>query len=303
LILSPFYRFDFFDSVQSMNNQRPEILLLGCGYTLTLLAKKLSPGTFVAVVSTVKSSQRLTGLSEHIQVCNLETLESLKNLLQKYPSIHTIIDSTPPAAHDPTLIARNVVEASKGSDVESIIYLSSTGVYAAKEAALVDESSPLTDSYEKGLNRIAAEKTYQDSWLKTISLRIAAIYGYERGIGKALKKLEFPKMGPLDRYTNRIHVEDLAEIIFRICQIPPQTALPKYLNCCDDLPVTVENLLRYYAQILQFNPDQLSLLLKTQSEAGRRLSNQRVSNKLLKDFLKFEFQYPSYQQGCLTEFL
>ena len=44
--------------------------------------------------------------------------------------------------------------------------------------------------------------------------------------------------------------------------------------------------------------------LETIPEGTRRFytSNQRVSNKLLKQTLDFKFSYPSYRQGAATEF-
>lgn len=285
--------------------ENPEYLLLGCGYTLERVAMSLPQGSFVATVRSEARAKTLGKLGIPYEFCPLDIKEFITGIFLKYPTLKVLIDSIPPmpgeSASAWTIGVRNVIASLENSRLERIIYLSTSGVFGGNDGDWVDEASPANSDSPKSQARLECENLYRKSGVSTIALRIVGIYGPGRGIGLSMKHGRKVDLGPLTRWTNRIHVDDLAATITSLTLAPVSQELPEVICACDDEPVQVEVLLEYYRNLLNL-PSVESHEASSSQGRPRRNLNQKVSNALMKSVTSRDLRYPSFREGAGTEF-
>lgn len=279
-----------------MNSFNPEILLLGGGYTLGFLAGRLAPGSFVISsrnFETITSYKQKGWLAAQ---ADLSCKESIRALLSNYPDIKTVIDSIPPVASSEKErddCYRDYFELLKSTAVDRAVFLSSTGVYGTTDGSWVDErtkTSPLSDS---GKKRLQVEKLYCKSGIKSCCLRLSGIYGPGRGIRKLLEQGSYTTIAGEDRWTNRIHVEDIAGVLEGVLSFKGK--LPELINLSDDKPSLSSEVLRFYCENFGYAlPKEISRKQAKAQGRMRLLGNQRVSNALLHKTFDYQFRYPDY---------
>ena len=100
----------------------------------------------------------------------------------------------------------------------AFVYTSSTGVYSQTDGSWVDEQSPTEPRSESGVWLVRTEQRILEAcreWgLAGCILRVAGIYG--PGRGSLLRRVvsgQAQLEGSGDRWTNRIHREDLADAV------------------------------------------------------------------------------------------
>lgn len=266
-----------------------DTLLLGCGYTLERVATLLPPDS---VVGTTRSGARAESLrSRGIAVEVVSGARDLEQLLSKYGKITTIVDSIP--VEGGLLHAPIVSEVLKGIErTPHLIYLSTTGVYGTRDGSWVTEETGRSPKDPRASARCAEEDGF--SCLSSVAiLRIAGIYGPGRNVLESLRGGRYPRVEG-NRWTNRIHVEDLARIIAKVIE----KRACGIFNVADDLPAQSEEVVRYGCELLGIDPPKAI----TREEALKRgmftlLGDQRVSNRRLKETLNYSLLYPSYQEG------
>ena len=285
--------------------ENPEYLLLGCGYTLERVAKSLPPGSFVATVRSEARAKTLGRLGIPYEFCPLDIKEFITGIFLKYPSLKVLIDSVPPmqgeAAEAWTIAVRNVIASLENSRLERIIYLSTSGVFGGSDGSWVTEASPSNPDSLKSQARLECEKLYRKSGVPTVALRIVGIYGPGRGIGLSLKHGRKVDLGPASRWTNRIHVDDLAATITTLAMAPVTQELPQIICACDDEPVQVGTLLEHYKNLLGL-PSEETYEAAPAQERSRSILNQKVSNALMKSVTCRDLRYPTFREGAGTEF-
>jgi nucleoside-diphosphate-sugar epimerase len=285
---------------------RVSTVLLGCGYTLRRLAAILPEGT---TVLTSRSPGRVEGWIEEgfsASVVDTQNRTHLSELLKQYPDVHTIVDSVPPQFGDPetspNLGVRNLLSAIAGTSVERIVYLSTTGVFGVEDGSPVDEATPARPSNPRSLARLEAEDLYRSGSVSSVVLRLPAIYGPGRGIGLSLRDGTYRLVESGSRWSNRIHVHDLVEVLARIT-MGSELRIPPLLCVTDDRPARSSEVVRHYCQTLGLpHPREISLDEAVGRGMHTLLSNQRVSNRLMKSLLGVTLRYPSYVEGAGTEF-
>jgi nucleoside-diphosphate-sugar epimerase len=288
----------------------PNILLLGCGYTLTKFLKTLKPSQ---VLYTVSSQETLAQAAKHISKLfvghsiNLQNTSQLKDLIKKYPSIDTIVDSIPPNNIDSSTTeeritgAKNLAAALSNKPIKRFIYLSTTGVYGEENGGEVNEDTPCKPNNPASQARLATEAIYGKLTTNFCAFRIAAIYGPGRGLAIALQKKSFTLIKDNDRWSNRIHVDDLVEAIR--AAVFYRGILPKVLCISDDKPALISEVVKHYCSKFSLpTPAEISKEAALQVGHHSLTSNQKVINLRLKSELKLILKYSSYLEGAGTEF-
>ncbi len=226
------------------------------------------PGPFDWVVNTVASNKG--GLDEYRQVY----LEGTHNLL-------AWLDSCPPKKY---------------------LHTSSTSVYAQVDGSPVKETSPTEPTSETSRVLVETEQlllaAYQATRFPTVILRVAGIYGPERGhLFLQYLKNEARIQGKGERFINMIHRDDLVNIM--ILALKCGRAGEIY-NAVDDEPVTQLNFLRWLSETLgKWMPPHA-----TQEENAARkrgLTNKKVLNRKLKMELGYPFKHPNFRHGYTAE--
>lgn len=302
----------------------PTILLLGGGYTLQRVAEKLEPRSFVI---TSRNSQQCQSWRQSGWIASqvvVSDASSVAQLFSQYPSLRTVIDSVPPLRSvsedlsEVTLGVRNLSKSLLGSSVERVVYLSTTGVFGVRDGSWVNESTPAAPWNSQGAARLACEEVYRElvsqvdrvrrvdgarldsRTLNFTALRLPAIYGPDRGVAVSLRAGTYSLVGDGSQWTNRIHVDDLAEVIIRCIRYPG--ALPAVLCVNDDFPTLARDVISYLcAREGLAIPPSVSSEEVLRRGAYTMLSNQRVENNLMKSLLGVVLRYPSFREGTLIE--
>ena len=103
------------------------------------------------------------------------------------------------------------------------------------------------------------------------------------------------------RWSNRIHVDDLSASI--VAAISFQGLLPQMMNLADDNPTQAREIVEYYCRTFSFpSPPSISSFEAERRGLETMLSNQKISNALLRKVLQRQLAYPSFRDGALTEF-
>ena len=275
------------------------ILLLGGGYTLSRLATRLDPKTFVITATSNEKVSKLSSLGFQAALVDIERSETFADLLSNYPEIQTLIDSVPPNENTAASISalEPIISRSK---ISKIIYLSTSGVFGVIDGSWVDEATTPNPRNDAAQRRLAVELAYQKTQKPFTALRIPAIYGPGRGIGLALKAGTYQLIDGGKDYSNRIQVEDLVSIIEK--SITAAT-LPPVFAVSDNLPVQSEEVVNYYCEKFKLKyPASITREEVKRSGHHTRLSNQRIRNALLKSTLHLELRYPTYREGAGTEY-
>jgi len=276
-------------------------LLLGGGYALSALSRLLEPHSFVITTRDGAKVQSWTKAGIHSERVQLDDTASIQAIFRKYPNIQTVIDSIPPLPlPNPTLGVKNLLDLLPNS-VKQIFYLSTTGVYGKQDGSVVDEDTERTPFYPSAQARVAVEDLYFGfCQARTTTFRLSGIYGPGRGVGLSMKNGTYRLIENDMRYTNRIHVDDIAAILQKALQVAKP--LPSAFNLSDDCPTLAEEVFSFYSQKFGIPPAQYISQAQAQSIGGRLILNQRVGNTLVKDYFQYEFLYPSFKAGAGTEF-
>lgn len=286
-----------------MNKNNPTILLLGGGYVLKQLAAELLPGTFVI---TSRSDESVANFCEKGWLgykCDTEVDGSLKALLQRFSSIDTVVDSIPPndVSSESSVQREAERRIAEMTDIKRAIYLSTTGVYGVNDGSWVNEETPCLAKHPRSRARIIYEEVYRRSFDNFCALRIPAIYGPGRGIGNALKEGRYSVIGDGKKWSNRIHVVDLAAAIKYILSLK---SWPDTICVADNAPSFSIDIVNYYCETFKL-PAAKVITPEDAIKFGHHtmLANQRVSSKLLTEQLKFKLIYPTFKDGAATEFI
>ena len=215
-------------------------------------------------------------------------------------STHLVVTAAPEKNSCPIILKyKKYIE---NSNIRSIVYVSSTGVYGNYNGEWVNEKSPI-----KGKNNPFNKKRIlsENAWIKLckkkgISLnivRLGAIYG--PGRPKIEKKLFKNILIKNNHFFSRIHVFDISRLIVKILYNSNSFNL---WNIVDDQPSTRKDFITRIIKLKKVkkfnftnyedNEDSMSQLKKKFWE-----SNKKVSNKKIKNSFKYSYLFPTYMSG------
>lgn len=182
--------------------------------------------------------------------------------------------------------ARNLIA---GFPAATLVFTSSTSVYAQKEGDIVDETSQAQPAHETGcILREAEELVLANSG---IVARLGGIYGPGRSFllrnflaGKAMIDREGA------RFINQVHRDDIVSALFLLAEKRAESGGQIY-NVVDDEPTTAPTVYEWLS--LRLKQPQLSQG-KLSAKRKRGHSNKRVSNQKL-HALGWAPRYPNFR--------
>ena len=180
-----------------------EIFICGFGQVSKELAKKLSNQKKI----NFKIVSRNT---ENYLDYDFLKIDFFKNKFDFSDSI--LISTVPPNEKDEDYILKNIPESNLKS-FSRIIYISSTSVY---QGGVVDELTKPKPLTKLGIRRLSIEKRWQKLNTRTIIIRPGGIYSNSSNILTKFLKGDHKIIFKKNHFTNRIHIEDLIGIIFKI---------------------------------------------------------------------------------------
>jgi len=287
---------------QHLEHYMQQLLILGCGYVGTRLAKACLQKN-ISVFATTRDEEHghhLKKLGIHPLVvaspCDIPT-----NIFQQTT---LLVDSIPLTRHADDMSASQLewlpTIIPKLTKLQWAGYLSTTGVYGDADGAWVNESHPCNPSSARGIGRLQAEQAWLNSTLPAEIFRLAGIYGPERNLIGRIKAGDYKAVqwNP-PHYSSRIHVDDIIAALLAAMQSPSPTRI---INLADDLPLPHADYVQRLAvrlnapQPIILNPEegkkQLSATALSFFSDNKRISNQRLHDELLPQLI-----HPTFEQG------
>jgi nucleoside-diphosphate-sugar epimerase len=221
------------------------------------------------------------------------------NLVAELKEADHILVSRPPEKQE-DLVVKNFSKFIEDSNAKWITYLSATSVYGDHNGEWVSEDSETRPTSLNGTARLKAE----NSWLslqmsKNLSIqifRLSGIYSNEKNILVRLKMGTAKLINKNEHYFSRIHVEDIANILFK--------SLSKFksgeiYNLADDKPSSSEELILHGAKLMNIRNLKKIELNELESEMLKNFykDSKKVSNKKIKDYFDYSFRFPTYVEG------
>jgi nucleoside-diphosphate-sugar epimerase len=278
------------------------VLIVGCGYVgRRVAALHLARGEpVVGIVRSADSAEALADAGIEAVRANLDA-EPL-DLPTRGAGVYYFAPPPDTGTTDPRL-ARFLASLAASDQPRRIVYIGTTGVYGDCGGAWVDESRPPNPSVDRARRRWDAECRLRD-WAKAtggglVILRVAGIYGPGRLPLERLRR-GLP-MVPEDEapWTNRIHVDDLANVCVAAMDCAPDGAV---YNVSDGSPGNMSDYFNRVADLAGLPRPPVVRL----AEAGGRLSegllsylreSRRLDNRKMLAELGVTLRYPTLADG------
>ena len=284
---------------------RVRTLIIGCGYVGEVLGQRLIAlgHDVTGIRRSSEHNDRLARLG--IRPINLDiTLETefKKKLDDKYDRIVLAASSSQGGKEAYKKVyglgSKHVAQWLKTASAQSVVLISSTGVYGQTNGEWVSENDADTSQNITTNILLEAEQNILDAGPAVAILRSSGIYGPGRGhlfqqIMNGTASIE----GDGKRFLNMVHLDDLVEST--ILALEPVVQRGIY-NITDDEPVTQLNFFKWLSDTTgrpmpPFVPE------PNPSTRKRRITNKRVSNKLIKKTFGLSHNYPTFREGLTHE--
>lgn len=288
------------------NFKRQRLLIVGCGDVGKRLLAQL-PKNIKAIVlsSSVSSQPELRQYPVHIIHGNLDQKSSLKRLANLASKI---VHLAPPSAT--SLIdhrTQNLIRTLRlAANTQKIIYGSTSGVYGDCAGQWIDETRLTSPSTDRAKRRVSAETQLRNygkqSGVEISILRIPGIYSLDRSENSIKERILSKKPTLIqedDVYTNHIHANDLANIIWHsLFKAKPQ----RIYHASDDTSLKMADYFDLAAEILELpKTTRISRTQAIQQLPPLQLSfmseSRRMKNIRLKQELRVKLRFPTVKEG------
>jgi nucleoside-diphosphate-sugar epimerase len=275
-----------------------EKLIIGCGYLgRRVAARWLAQGHTVHAMTRDKATE-LRHLGIRPIVGNVLHLLDVDRL----PPAETVLYAVAPDSRDRRArqdvwlkgLINAVLILASWPVRPRLLFIGSTSVYGQTEGEEVDEDAPTQPQEEAGQVLLEAQKVLESGFPDAVTLRFAAIYGPGRWLRKQAIEGDQPIMGDPDKWLNLIHVEDGADAVLAA----EARARPGAIyNICDGHPVRRRDFYALMAQLLDAPQPRFVSPPTDAPLPPHEMASRRVSNRRMREELKMELRYPSYQEG------
>jgi dTDP-4-dehydrorhamnose reductase len=258
--------------------------------------------SFDSIAGTVRSLAK----AEELTDSNIEPLvfgpePEDAAIAERALSADAILVSVPPGVSADPVLARFGHRIASLARPQTIIYLSTIGVYGDRRGDWVDETMTPSPSSERSLARLQAERSWaaigNESGKKIYILRLAGIYGPGRNALLNLQAGTARRVVKRGQVFNRIHVEDVSRAIDAAIA---HKGLGGVFNVSDDAPAPPQDVITFAAMLMGVEPppeQDLDSADLTPLARSFYAENKRVSNRKLKDELGVRLAFPTYRVG------
>jgi nucleoside-diphosphate-sugar epimerase len=284
------------------------LVCLGLGYCARHYVAEFG-GRFDRIIGTTRSAERVALLdgerfgSRAVEMLLFDGMSATRELVDAVAQADALlISAAPHEGRDPVLAVLGDVIA-EASRLQSVVLLSTLGVYGDSGGAWIDESAPtLPELARRGSARIDAERAWQAlsarRQLPVAILRLGGIYGPGQNGMVRLIRGGVQRIAKPGHVSNRIHVHDIAQAI----DAAFARSADGVFNVVDDEPASPSEQIAFAAKLLGIEPPpEISL-----AEAKKLLSPLALSfyegcirarNDNLKTALGVTLRYPTYRDG------
>ncbi|APO73190.1 NAD-dependent nucleoside-diphosphate-sugar epimerase protein [Rhizobium etli 8C-3] len=273
------------------------VMIFGCGYSGTAIAKAFSVGTG-RISGTTRSADKAELLrSQGIEAFIFEGENISAALLDAMASVTHLVQSIAPReAGDPLINLAGGQLGKMMPALQWIGYLSTVGVYGDHKGEWVSEETVCVPVSGRSKERLEAEGAWlalgKDLGIPAAILRLSGIYGPGRNAFVNLERGTARRLIKKDQVFNRIRVEDIAAS----ARYLSDRSLGGLYNVTDDLPGPPQDVIVEAARLMGVEPppeqpfETAALTPLARSFYGE---NKRVSNAKLKA-AGYSFSFPNY---------
>ena len=276
------------------------LFVFGLGYSASHYAR--TRGARHEIAGTVTSREKADALGRNgirALVFAPDKLDS--GIAARIAGADAVLVSIPPGETGDPVLARFANELGAASNLRTIVYLSTVGVYGDHAGAWVDETSECRPVNARSHERLAAEK----AWLDFAAahgkvahvLRLSGIYGPGQNALVNLRNGIARRIVKPGQVFNRIHVEDIANAIDACLAWRGDSAV---WNVTDDLPAPAQDVVAYAAELMGVEPPpEIDFDAANLSPMARSFYAEckRVSNRAMKRRLGVRLSYPTYRDA------
>ncbi|MDB4846483.1 oxidoreductase, partial [Candidatus Pelagibacter sp.] len=220
-------------------------------------------------------------------------------LLTKLKKADYILVSIPPV-NGIDLVIKNFSKILNNCNAKWITYLSATSVYGDYDGEWVNEKSITKPTSQNGVARLSAEKSWlslgKDRNFPLQIFRMSGIYSKENNILIRLKSGKVNLINKQNHFFSRIHVEDIANILFQSFSIFKPGEI---YNISDDKPSSSQEVILYGVKLLEMHKPKTIEVKDIESKMLRSFykDSKKICNKKMKKFFKYNLKFPSYTEG------
>ncbi len=279
------------------------LLCIGLGYTARVFAARVAAEGW-RVIGTGQTADGARAIAAHgyeaIVFDGSAPSDALRAALGS--ATHLLISAPPDASGDP-LLRYHADDLQR--TLSWISYLSTVGVYGDHGGAWVDETTAPKPVSTRSRWRLAAEQSWlalaQRTGLRVEIFRLAGIYGPGRGPLESVRKGTARAIVKPGQVFNRIHVEDIANVLAAAIARPAAHAI---YNVSDDEPAPPQEVLAHAATLLGLPPPpSVEFATADLTPMARSFYSEckRVSNARFKEALGTALVYPTYRDGLARD--
>jgi dTDP-4-dehydrorhamnose reductase len=278
-----------------------KLFAFGVGYCARFFIAR-SGNSYDAIAGTVRASAKAEEMaSGDIETFVFDAEEEDSAIMERVASANIILVSVPPGTSADPVLARFGHRIATLPRQQTIVYLSTVGVYGDRRGDWVDETMTPTPSSERSLARLQAERSWaaigKANSKKVYILRLAGIYGPGRNAFCSLKAGTARRVVKRGHVSNRIHVEDISRAIDSAITHKGQGGI---FNVSDDAPAPPQDVIMYAAMLMGVEPppeQEFETADLTPMARSFYAENKRVSNRKLKDEFGLRLAFPTYRVG------
>ena len=222
-----------------------------------------------------------------------------KKLIENLKSSNHILVSIAPVDGE-DIVIKNFKNIFDNNKLKWITYLSATSVYGNHNGDWVNENSKTNPTSTNGIDRLNAEKTWlslaEKKKLPIQILRLSGIYSNQNNILSRLKSGNAKIIEKKNQFFSRIHVEDVANILFKSLQ---NFQAKEIYNVSDDKPAFTKEVILYGSKLLNTKKPETVELSSIESKMVKNFykDSKKVDNKKMKEFFNYKLKYPTYVEG------
>ncbi len=275
------------------------LFVFGMGYSARAVHRRMVT-RLDRISGTTRSAQNAASLEKDgIETFLFDGTVRNAAIAEALPSAsHVLVAIAPDGDGDPVL--RHYRNELAAAHPASIVYLSTVGVYGDHDGAWVDEESPCRPASKRSRWRLAAETAWQrfaaETGIPVAIIRLSGIYGPGRGPFQKLKDGSSRRIVKPGQVFNRIHVEDIAQIV--------EAAFARQangvFNGTDDAPAPPQDVIVHAAGLMGIEaPPEVPFEAADLSAMARTFygENKRVRNDKIKTELGVSLTFPTYREG------
>ena len=277
------------------------IVCFGFGQVAKNFIKKLNNEGVSFKLTTTSREESKNKKFENINYESFKFTENSfdKKFIRRLEEADYILLSIAPT-NEGDIVIKNFQNYFKSKKIKWITYLSATSVYGDHSGEWVDENSETKPTFSNGVERLKVEK----KWMELASkfdlpiqiFRLSGIYSNQYNILTRLKSGEAKIINKKNHFFSRIHVEDIANILFYSLSCFKKKEI---YNISDDKPASAEEVTMYGVKLLGTEKPSSIEINEVESEIlkGFYKDSKKVNNKKMKEFFNYKLKYPTYIEG------